>query len=76
MHGEQEKRIHYLCEDGIEKSVPHVTVCHHSASLVMPISDPRDRFFYPTLTLLIDSYSVIEGQHCTICDAKHKINFA
>ena len=22
----------------------------------MPISDPRDRFFYPTLTLMMDSY--------------------
>ena len=22
----------------------------------MPIGDPRDRFFYPTLTLMIDSY--------------------
>ena len=26
------------------------------ASLVMPKGDPRDRFFYPTLTLLMDSY--------------------
>ena len=25
-----------------------LTDCHHSASLVMPISDPRDGFFYPT----------------------------
>ena len=24
-----------------------ITVRHHSASLVMPISDPHDRFFYP-----------------------------
>ena len=23
----------------------------------MPNSDPRDRFFYPTLTLIIDSYN-------------------
>ena len=27
-----------------------------STSLVMPISDPRDGFFYPTLALMIDSY--------------------
>ena len=27
-----------------------ITQCHHSASLVMPIGDPPDRFFYPTLT--------------------------
>ena len=34
------------------------TVCHHSASLVMPIGDPRDGFFYPTLTLIMDTYSL------------------
>ena len=33
-----------------------ITVCHHLASLVMPNGDPQDRFFYPTLTLMIDSY--------------------
>ena len=32
-----------------------ITVCHHSASLMVPIGDPRDCFFYPTLTLMIDS---------------------
>ena len=26
------------------------------ANLVMPIGDPRDGFFYPTITLLINSY--------------------
>ena len=31
-------------------------VCHHSASLMMPIGDPRDGFFYPTFILMIDSY--------------------
>ena len=30
-----------------------ITICHHSASLVMPIGDPRDKFFYPILTLII-----------------------
>ena len=34
-----------------------ITVCHHSASLVMPNADPLDRFFYPTLTLMMDSLS-------------------
>ena len=29
-----------------------ITVCHHSASLMMPIGDPQDGFFYPTLTLM------------------------
>ena len=33
-----------------------ITICHQSASLVMPKGDPRDRFFYPALTLMIDSY--------------------
>ena len=33
-----------------------ITVCHHSASLVMPSSDSRDGLFYPNLTLMIDSY--------------------
>ena len=32
------------------------TVCHHSASLVMPNGDPRDGFFCPALTLMIYSY--------------------
>ena len=38
-----------------------ITVCHHSASLVMPNGDPRDRFFYPTLTLMMDSYNLPNG---------------
>ena len=36
-----------------------ITVCHHSASLVMSIGDPRVGFFYPTLTLMMDSFTVI-----------------
>ena len=32
-----------------------ITVRHQSASLVMPISDPRDRFFYPHHTSMKDS---------------------
>ena len=35
-----------------------ITVCHHLASLVMPIGDPQDIFFYPTLTLMMDSYNL------------------
>ena len=31
---------------------------NHSASPMMPNSDPQDGFFYPTLTLMIDSYNV------------------
>ena len=33
-----------------------ITVRHHSASLVMPISDPRDRLFYPRHTPMKDTY--------------------
>ena len=36
-----------------------ITVCHHSASLVIPNGDPRDGFFYPTLTLMKDSYTFL-----------------
>ena len=35
-----------------------ITVCHHSASLMMPIGDPRVGFFYPTLTLMMVSYVI------------------
>ena len=45
---EQDKES-IICEDGIEKSVPR-NHCLSSASLVMLNSEPRDRFFYPTLT--------------------------
>ena len=34
-----------------------ITVRHHGASLVMPISDARDRFFYPRHTPMIDTYN-------------------
>ena len=33
-----------------------ITLRHHSTRLVMTICDPRDRFFYPTLTLMMDLY--------------------
>ena len=35
-----------------------INICPHSASLLMPIGDPLDGFFY--LTLMIDSYSIID----------------
>ena len=54
------KRINYSCEGRIEKNTSlGITVCHHSANLMMPNGDPRDGLFYPTLTLLIDSYSLL-----------------
>ena len=36
-----------------------ITVCHHSASFVIPIDDPHDRFFYPTLTLIMNYYNLL-----------------
>ena len=37
-----------------------ITVCHHSASLVMPNGDPRYGLLYPTLTFKIDSYKLLK----------------
>ena len=37
------------------------TVCHHSASVVMPSGHPRNECFYPTRTLKMDSYSPSRG---------------
>ena len=36
-----------------------ITVCHHSVSLVIPNSDPLDRYFYHNLTLMIESTMTI-----------------
>ena len=55
--GEQEKMIHYSCEDGIENPSLAITDCHHSASLMMQIGNPRDGFFYPIHKLMNDSYN-------------------
>ena len=35
----------------MENQTLGITVCHH-----WPKGDPHDKFFYPTLTLMIDSY--------------------
>ena len=44
-----QKNTFLLCEDGIEKSVSRV---------LMHIVDPPDGSFYPTLTLMMDSYII------------------
>ena len=47
-----------------------ITVRHHSASLVMPISDPRDRFFYPHHTPIKDTYYLTQDRikiTCILC---------
>ena len=38
------KKIHNLCNGKIENPSLGIIVCHHSARLVMPNSDPRDGF--------------------------------
>ena len=48
--GEQEKESIIRVRMGWKNPTLAITVCHHTASLVMPIGDPRDGFFYPTLT--------------------------
>ena len=41
---------------GFKKLSLGITVCHHSASLVMQNVDFWDRFLYHTVTFLIDTY--------------------
>ena len=66
-NGEQEK-IHFSSEGGIEKIIPH----DHSMS---SNGDPWDRFFHPTLTLMIVSYIIIDvapGSDITPCNKIEK----
>ena len=41
---------------------------------MMPISDPQEGFFYPTLTLMMDSYIIyfIQPNKCTVCITFYK----
>ena len=55
--GEQEKESIFHRRVGQKNPSLSITVCHHSAYLAMPIGDPWDGFFYPTLTLMIYSYN-------------------
>ena len=47
-----------MCKVWTDKSVPRETVWHHSASIVKPNCHPQDRFVYPYLTLMTDSYNL------------------
>ena len=70
------KRIHYSCEGRIEnKTSLGITVCHHSASLVMPNGDARDGFLYPTLTLMIYSYILCTGNYIHLCMYRFPVHF-
>ena len=53
----QNIRIYHECEGRIEKYVPRITVWHHEACRLMTNCDPRDRFFNPTLTRIMDYFS-------------------
>ena len=48
-------RIYHGFVDKIDNSIPMVNVCHHKA-LQGDASDPRDRFVYPLLKLIFDSF--------------------
>ena len=50
-------KIYHECEGRIEKYVPRIAVWHHEACRGMTTVIPRDRFFYPTLTRIMDSFS-------------------
>ena len=54
------KKIHYSCEGSIEKSVPRDHCLSSLGKLgdAKVYCDPWDGFFYPTLTLMIDSYNL------------------
>ena len=62
---EQEKESIIRMRMGKKNLSLSITDCHHSASLVMPIRDPQADFFYPTLTLMIDSCNLIAKSHKT-----------
>ena len=66
------KKIHFSCEGRIENPSLRITVCHYLASLVMPNGDPRDGFFYPTLTLMTDSYMIYQPVKCNVMQLKWK----
>ena len=59
------KKIHYLFEGRIEKSVPHD---HHLSSLNEPRDAkgrPQDGFFYPTLEFMIYSFTLSQAENST-----------
>ena len=60
---EHDQRIHYLCKDEIEKSVPQDHCFHQSINIMLSNGYPWDGFFNPTLTLMIDSCSTYPVCH-------------
>ena len=43
-----------------------INICHHSASRVMLNHDPRDRFFYPIFTPMIDPYILTPAESTSL----------
>ena len=55
-NGEQEKESIIRVRVGKKNPSLWITNCQHSARLVIPNGDLRDGYFYPILTLMIDSF--------------------
>ena len=55
----QNIRIYHECGCRTERSVPRIAVWHHEACRVMTKGDLEDRFFYHTLTQLMDCFSLL-----------------
>ena len=57
LNGEQEKESISRERVGQKNLSLGITICHHSASLVMPKGDPWDGFSFPIHTLVMYSYN-------------------
>ena len=55
----QEKESIMVVRCGLKIPSPGIIVRHHSTSLVMPNSYPRDGIFNPDLSTINDSYSLL-----------------
>ena len=51
-NGEQENKSIISVWIGLKNPSFGLPFCHHSANRMMPSSDPKDGFLYPTLTLM------------------------
>ena len=52
----QENQSIICARMGYKNSPLMITICHHSASLMMPNGDHQGLFFYPILRLTMSSY--------------------
>ena len=59
-NGEQERESISRVRVGKKNPLLGTSICHRSASLLMPNVDPGDEFLYPTIALMImDSYILL-----------------